>query len=234
VLQDGEIPKITIAQLQEWFKRANEGGDEPTAWEAALRCVFDKWEAGEALSSAETEFLITSFQVLYDSPEALLEAAQEGGLDLESEFEKIRSPLAEVFDKLDDSVIEAWRRLEDVSVRQFWEVYKARSRRKASTTKTLKDFYRAHEAFKKAMKQHSLTPNHCPLRDPDRDRRIHEMRRAGKTYGQIANNLPRINPNWKVTAKIAERLDKRYCERARNVLEWLLRITLSHPPDRSR
>ena len=233
--QDGGKLKVTAKQLQEWFERADEGGDEPREWERVLCHLFGKWQSTKKpLPVDEVDFLVTSFTALYKTLEGLLEAGKEARFDFQPHIEELQSAMAERLFRQSDSVVKAWRHLGAVVVRQFHEAYQARKRGQASTTKTLKEFYAALNAFKQAMKQHSDTPGHRQLQDPERDRTIRRMRRGGKTYGQIAQDLPKLNTKWRVTPKAAERLDKRHCERGRNNLTGLFREMFSRPPDESR
>jgi hypothetical protein len=225
VSEGSSIPKFTIRELQESFERANKGGKEPQEWEAAFRCVFDKWNSGAALCGEEIEFLAIGFTALSETPEDLLDAGSEAGVDVGVYLREIRSELESVFGNQRDSVIEAKKRLDDALARQLFETEQAHSSGDTASTKTLKGFYAALEKLKRSVKQYSGTPPHRPPASPDLARSVQRMRSEGKTYGEITHQLNRQNPKRKVTAKQVERLHKRYREGIQKQMLWLFRET---------
>jgi hypothetical protein len=155
-------------------------------------------------------------------------------VDLQPYLQEVRKSFEECLNKDRDGVLLAWKQLEEALVRQFSEADEARTRGKIGSTKTLNEFYAALETLKKAVKQHSGTPAHRLPDDPERDREIYRMRNAGRGYPQIVRQLRQMNPSWKVTEKVAERADKRYRERVRNLWARLFQETFSHPPHKGR
>ena len=128
-----------------------------------------------------------------------------------------------------DLVEEAWKQLEKAFRRQVLQADDARKRGLGGSTQTLNEFYAALTGLKDAVKKHSNTPKHRAQKDRHWDKWIHKMLSAGMTYGQIARDWNRDNPQRTVTPNQAERAHDRYREREQRQLRWLFKEIFGQP-----
>jgi hypothetical protein len=221
VSQASRVPEVTIKELKEQFEFANRGGKIPEEWLVAFGRVSTKWEGGTKLTEEEIEFLATSLTALSDTFEDFLDAAIMTGFEIGPYIGRAQSIVEKHFQVLRDRVMEAWKRTNEA----FGQFLEANERPQCASpnTQSLKDLYAALDGLRHAAKDYSGTPRHRQRGDPTKERAIYRMHKQGQTYGQIANQLPAVDPRWKVSAKQAERIDKRYREREGLFLRQYLR-----------
>jgi hypothetical protein len=217
VQSDNLLPPVTTKELQEWFACEERYRAELSEWSAALRRVFEDWSTGIPLSPEKVQFLARAYTAYFDTPVNFVRAgmndtvmAQFDRVAVVAQLERV---MREVVGRDEAKAKEAWVQLEKAFSRQISEARAARLSGRIASMDTLRDFYGALDKLKEAVKTHSATPEHRLQDDPERDQTIYWMRREGKTYGEIALELPKQNERWKITAKHAERLEKRYRER---------------------
>jgi hypothetical protein len=213
---------VSISKLQEWFEQAN-AGHQPEGlktWRVTFGSTYAKWERGQTLSEAESEFLARSFTALYDTPVAIIDFARELNLNIDPLLDEIKAKLDRQLELDLESAITAKNRLDRAFEEQLREAQLARLDSLAQRADTLRAFNRAVLDLKKAVKRHSATPPNRAQEYPEVDRLIHLMRRQGKTYPEIQNVLNAAALS-KMTAKQIERQHKRYRDRSTlMLLQW--------------
>jgi hypothetical protein len=211
------LQSATIQELQRWFAEEDRYGAELSVWRETLAAIFEKRSAGIILSGEEVKFLARAYTAFFDTPVNLVRIGMADAVrtefDAVSAMAQCARVMQEVLDRDEEKTKEAWVELERAFRRQTSEAHSARMNGRAGSMDSLKDFYAALGRLKDAVKTHSATPEHRTQDDPERDQTIYLMHLEGRTYGEIALELPKRNSRWKITAKQAERSEKRYRER---------------------
>ena len=229
------LPLVTTKELQKWWGDADQYHAELLEWREALARIFEKRSAGTVLSGEEVKFLARAYTAFFDTPVNL---ARTGMTDaVRAEFDTVSAmaqcarAMQEILDRDEEKTKDAWVELERAFHLQMSEARSARMNGRTGSMDRLRDFYAALERLKDAVKTHSATPEHRPQDDPERDQTIYLMRLEGRTYGEIALELPKRNSQWKITAKQAERSEKRYRERGQMGLYQVFLRAFGQPDD---
>jgi len=229
------LPPVTTKDLQKWWGDADKYHAELLEWREALARIFEVRSAGTVLSGEEVKFLARAFTAFFDTPVNLARIGMTDAVGAEfdavSAMAQCARVMQEVLDRDEEKTKEAWMELERAFRRQMSEARSARMNGRAGSMDSLRDFYSALESLKDAVKTHSATPEHRPQDDPERDQKIYLMLLEGRTYGEIALELPKRNSRWKITAKQAERSEKRYRERGRMGLYQVFLRAFGQPDD---
>jgi hypothetical protein len=79
-------------------------------------------------------------------------------------------------------------------------------------------------------------PDHRLRKRDDRDKRIYELRRGGKSFGEIAQliKVTAQDSGDSLTAQSARQAYERYTERQQNILRRFARVALSRNPEQKR
>ena len=217
------LPQVNIERVVEWLAGSKDLDNERRDWEVALARLLKRWKGGVTLSAEEVDFLAISATSYFDAPERLKKSVGPY-------FGELQRACEEALNKDRRDVVDAWNGLKKAFARQLQEADKARSQNRQGSTKTLNQFNAALEDLKRSVKRHSGTPPNRQVEDPASAAAIREMKLAGKTYGEIARDVSRTNPQRRITAKQAERIHKRDRERTRNLLLFFLHELFSQPP----
>jgi hypothetical protein len=225
-----DLPAITPKDLKKWFARPNEYRREFEEWNNAVGRVYAKWQC-DALSVEEAKFLAWAAALTYDTPANLIDLTPPDDLrnHLKSLAPAFEHAAEESLDGDERNLGEACIHLTEALAHQITEARSARRSGRVSSMEALNACYAALEQVRRAVKRHSATPEHRSQIDLARDRTIYLMRRAGKTFGEIAKDLPKQNARWKVTSGQADRAENRYRERGRRQLYETFLLVFSRP-----